>query len=923
MDRIWINSTGNISYIEDDKIKIIDESYNINLNLNFNVFHTQDSLVWLSYLHQIRCFTNNCDSLIAHPSIDELPGPKCAIGEYKDTLFLNCGDLIIKYHENAIIDSVRLATGFELKNFKSRTHWLEWPYLLYTNSEGLNKYNFQTKKSQLIYNIDETIKRIQIIGDKLFFLTTHAFIIADIDEEVNIISSSKLFDDIVTSNFHIDKEENLWLANYKSGLYFFPKLNQNIQIYDCSHVSSNHMESIIVHDKGVYAGTDDNLILKIKDDTIIPFDLKLKKRNEINRILDMHTLSEDELLVSTDAGILKFSEESIKMLLSTNSKKIFFNDTLLLTNSFNKSYGGSLDKLLSVEEVLYQSNISEIDFQILGNNRTYSSIVDKKGNIWLGDVVKGLTRITDEAYYYYKEKSKIFNATINKITEMDQGIIATATNGEGLILIKDEAYFQIDKNLGLSGNICYNLFYQDGILLVATNRGMSVIKNLDFQSRTFDIQLFNKESGLPSNEVTGVAYDNNIAYLSTNTGVAKVDLNESNKRIEKITHVNIEEFYVNDNLYDLEDISVLKPHENNVLIKFSTPTFKNTANTVYAYKLSNIDDEWIVTTSNETHYSNLEPGNYTFQVKPGIDSKDHESAVTTMQFSVKPRFHETLLFQYLMAFLSLFLLFGILKYYNDKKRTEDLKKLVDIRTNELENKMQDLAIANEKLSKSNKELEEFAYITSHDLQEPLTTINGFAQLLKKKSDQLGNKEFEKYIDIIDDSSQRMKNLIKDLLIYSKIGSNKVMELTDLNKLIQDIESDMTNKISTSNAKVNYNNLPTINCFKLEVRLLFQNLISNAIKFQSKTVHPIIDINFIERENEFEFEVKDNGIGIEQKNADKIFNIFQRLHTKQEYNGTGIGLSHSKKIVELHSGKIWVKSKIGVGSSFYFTIKKTK
>lgn len=923
MDRVWINSSGPVSYVEDDKIKIIDEEYNINLNLNFNVFHSQDSLIWLTYLENLYCFSNDTKEKIDLKALNKLVGPKRVLGEHRDTLYLNFGDLIVKYHNKEIRDSLRLSTGFALQNFKSRIYSFHWPYLLFTDTNGLNKYNFETNERQFIYPLSEPVNKIQVVGDNLFILTTHSFIIAKIDHNLNIISADKLFDDIITSNFYIDKEENLWVANYKSGLYFFPKLNENIQIFDCSHVCSNHIESILINGEKIYAGTDDNMILNIRQDTIIPFSLNLKNFKEINRILDMHALNEKEMLVSTDSGIITFSETAQRVLVYTNSKKLYCNDTLLVTSSSNRCYAGPLKNLLARKEgTALQKDLSKINFTQLSDNRTYSSIVDKKGDFWIGDVVKGLTKKTKYETTYFKEKSTIFNVSINKILELNSGIIAVATNGEGIVLIKDDDFFQIDKNKGLSGNICYNLFFEDGLLLAATNRGLSVITNLNFAKKTFSSEIYNKESGLPSNEVTGVAIYKNEAILSTKAGVAKVDLSVPNKKRDK-PKVIIEEFYVNNETYDLNNNLNLEANQNNVLIKFSIPSFTKSSNTTYAYKLSGIDDNWIVTSSNDTHYSNLEPGDYTFKVKAGKESENQNNNSTTLlKFSIAPMFHQTLLFQYLMAFLSLFLLGGIFKYFIDKKRTEVLKNLVEVRTSELQIKMQDLAVANEKLSKSNKELEEFAYITSHDLQEPLTTINGFAKLLMKKTSQNNDGEFKKYIEIINDSSNRMKNLITDLLIYSRIGTNKVTELTDLNILIQEIESDMTNKISISHGIINYNNLPTIKCYKLELRLLFQNLISNALKFQNKTLNPIININFLEKENEYQFSVNDNGIGIDKNNIDKIFNIFQRLHTKQEYKGTGIGLSHCKKIVELHSGKIWVESKINVGSTFYFTISKT-
>ncbi len=231
----------------------------------------------------------------------------------------------------------------------------------------------------------------------------------------------------------------------------------------------------------------------------------------------------------------------------------------------------------------------------------------------------------------------------------------------------------------------------------------------------------------------------------------------------------------------------------------------------------------------------------------------------------------------------------------------------------------DLDLKNKELERKNKELEQFAYVTSHDLQEPLRTTSSFVNLLKEQYGGKLDKKADKYFSFIVDSSDRMKVLIKDLLDYSRIGSKNQLEKVDCNNIIQDVIADIELVIRDFNAEIIYGDLPVINGYPTKMKQLFQNLLINAIKFSKKEVAPDINISVNKTDGYWKFAFSDNGIGIEKIHQERIFVIFQRLHTRSEYNGSGIGLSHCKKIVELHHGKIWVESEPGKGSTFYFTI----
>jgi PAS domain S-box-containing protein len=228
----------------------------------------------------------------------------------------------------------------------------------------------------------------------------------------------------------------------------------------------------------------------------------------------------------------------------------------------------------------------------------------------------------------------------------------------------------------------------------------------------------------------------------------------------------------------------------------------------------------------------------------------------------------------------------------------------------------------EELAISNAELEQFAYIASHDLQEPLRMVTGFlTQLEKKYQDQLDDKA-QQYIHFATDGAIRMRKIILDLLEYSRVGKKDYeFEEIDMNELVQETVHFRQAIIEEAGAVVHCENLPVIYGSKTPIHQVLHNLISNALKYHKNDTKPVITISSEDSLTHWKFSVSDNGIGIDSMFFDKIFVLFQRLHNKDEFSGTGIGLAICKKIVEYHQGKIWVESELGNGSTFYFTISK--
>ncbi|MBZ9728976.1 PAS domain-containing protein [Salegentibacter sp. JZCK2] len=234
----------------------------------------------------------------------------------------------------------------------------------------------------------------------------------------------------------------------------------------------------------------------------------------------------------------------------------------------------------------------------------------------------------------------------------------------------------------------------------------------------------------------------------------------------------------------------------------------------------------------------------------------------------------------------------------------------------------DLKERAKELATSNAELEQFAYVASHDLQEPLRMVTSFlTQLEKKYADVLDEKGLL-YIDFAVDGAKRMRQIILDLLEFSRVGrtEDKLEEIV-VDDILDEIKHLYRKRIEEKNVKIIYGNLPVIRAPKSPIRQVFQNLVSNAIKYSKEEVDPEISISFRETENFWEFSIKDNGIGIDKEYFDRIFVIFQRLHRRDEYSGTGMGLAVTKKIIENLGGKIWLESAEREGSNFHFTVSK--
>lgn len=526
---------------------------------------------------------------------------------------------------------------------------------------------------------------------------------------------------------------------------------------------------------------------------------------------------------------------------------------------------------------------------------------DKHGNIWIGTLGGGLNKLDPKTnkLTVYTTFEGLPDNTINSIVEDEAGRLWLSTNNG---LSRFDPATETFKNCDL-GNGIQSFEFSQGAG-IRTSKGEIIFGGVN------GFNVLSRANVVENKTIPPVVFtDFKLFNKSVPIGSEKNQLNENISLTKSVT---------------------ISYDQSIITFEFAALGFTATEKNQYAYILEGFDKDWnYAGTNRKATYTNLSPGEYTFKVKASNNDGVWNEKGTSLKLIITPPFWNTWWFKSLSALVVLALVFFI--YYIRVRaihaRNVHLEEQVQERTQRLaamtleERKARQLADeANRELERKNKELEQFAYVASHDLQEPLRTTSTSAEMLQRSYKGLLDEKADKYLGFITQSTERMRTLISDLLEYSRIGKKKECKTLDCDQLVQEVLADLGAAIDDAGAVVTHESLPIVNGYPTELKQLFQNLIVNAIKFKKKDTRPEVSISCEKAEHYWKFAVKDNGIGMDPQHSEKIFIIFQRLHSRNEYPGSGIGLSHCKKIAELHKGKIWVESEPGKGSTFYFTIR---
>jgi len=586
----------------------------------------------------------------------------------------------------------------------------------------------------------------------------------------------------------------------------------------------------------------------------------------------------------------------------------------------------------------------------------------RAGQLWIGGD-KGLDlfdRHTGEFIHHEHDASNrqsLSNNSVYCISEDTAGNIWVGTAG-GLnhFDIKKNNFTAYTEKDGLPNNAIWGILQDHkGNLWISTNKGLS-----KFNPGTKIFRNYTSSDGLQSNTFKAKA-----AYQSPGGEMFFGGVNgfnsfypDSIKDNNFVPPVYITDFLVFNKPVGIGGNSPLQQSVNEVkeitlsygqsvfTLEFAVLNFTHPEQNRYAYKLAGFDEEWnFAGNKRSATYTNLYPGKYIFHVKGTNNDGLWNENGTSVIITILPPFWLTWWFILSVCMLILGIAFGFYRFrmniiqrqkillerkvkeqtvelVHSNKQESKARQEAEQAQAESETARQESYRTNEQLAIKNDELEQFAYVASHDLQEPLRMVTSFLTQLDKKYGNVMDDKGKQYIHFAVDGATRMRQIILDLLDFSRVGrTDDNREMVDLNELVKEIELLFSKQIEEKNAVIYAEQLPVINGYKVPLRQVFQNLVGNALKYARHNVNARIQITVTELKTHWQFTVVDNGIGIDKQYFGRIFIIFQRLHARDDYPGTGMGLAVTKKIVESLGGKIWVKSEEGAGSTFYFTINK--
>jgi signal transduction histidine kinase/ligand-binding sensor domain-containing protein len=727
---------------------------------------------------------------------------------------------------------------------------------------------------------------------------------------LNSLSNNKVL------NISEGSKDNLWIATDGDGVDFFDRSTGKFKHFrheagNTNTIAGNNVLSVLEDSyQNVWVGTYLNGITVINRN-------KNTYRHYKNDPANPHSLAsnsgwviyedrEKNIWVGSENGVSLYDRNKNRFIQYKDGKDQLSNNTVTCIYEDSDGFiwigtgGGGINRLNKKTNKVNQFQHDD-NKNSLGNNLVNSFCEDKNGNLWIG-TNNGLNCLNRKTNLFtgYGIEDGLPHEKIVGILKDDQGNLWIST-GKGLSKFNpgNKTFKNFGVADGLQGNE-FKLAYcktPSGAMYFGGNNGFNEFFPDSIKESSFD----------PPLVMTDFRIFNKSVLISK-------DKNDPSPLKKDIT----------------ETKEITLTYKSSVItFEFASLNYTGREKKQYAYKLEGFDLEWNnIGTKRTATYTNLDPGKYIFKVRGLNNEGNWSSNIAGIQLTITPPFWLTWWFR-ITAIIAI--VGGVIIFYRArinaiKRQRKILQQKVKeqtiqlINSNEEEHKARlEADHANEELEKKNKELEQFVYIASHDLREPLRTTAGFVDLFQKQYKGRLDEKADTYLSYITQAADRMKMLIDDLLDYSRIGNKKEFNQVDCNIILEEVLADLGTVLTEAGAEINASQLPIIYAYPTGIKQLFQNLIANGIKFRKKDAAPKIKISAELTDSSWKFSLTDNGIGIEPQHTERIFAIFQRLHTRKEYEGSGIGLAHCKKIVELHNGEIWVESTPGKGSSFYFKL----
>ncbi len=922
--RIWMTTIGEIAYIKEDSFYTIEQTKD-EIPIGGRFLQLSDSTLLMASREKV--FTLQED------------------GQLEEIFSTNRGKYQLSVTSMQKDDVAWLYNGIDL--YKIKDGRLEYTFQV-EEETNLNYYVAESVDGSLVLNsnkglllFDPEKEALKVIDDEVFLVSRisysegHVWVTGPeigvirytLDEQHNVIDRYQSFTNSQVSDFLRDREGNYWISTMGNGLYFSPLGFDNAKVYTTQELLGSQLYSFFLDEETdkIWIGTRDNSLLEVQNGVVKKHALPIFAGRKYNSVRTIHKLSEEEFLLGTDVGLMRWKEgQTIRVDPGAiKSVSIHPNGSVLYTSA-QAAYKTTIDRLLELgnsEYPLYYIEAKGVD--VLLDSRSYEAFMDSKEQVWISNVSKGLIqipRLGQKDTIFWNDKSSIFETNIVDIREMDDGIIAVASAGQGVILIAEDQYFQITMENGLLSDVCNNLYTDGRKVWVATNRGVVLIENILIRNNklSYDLSSYTESNGLISNEINWLEKKDSSLYLATPSGLMIVP--EQNLTVvEEPPRLIVNSIKINGVTQKKKANYLLNHDQNNLEIDLTGISYKSFGDIRFEYMLEGWNNSPKFSTNGQINFTNLDAGKYVFKVKAvgrGVADKDYKE----IRFEIKPFFWHTWTAFFLRLFVLGIIILIVFRYASIGRDRRVLSKLVQEKTSELNQKVKDLAKANQKLKRSNKELEEFAHVVSHDLKTPLRSIGSFIQVLDRKlRGQIGKQE-QTYMNFVVSGVQKMEEIIKDLLDMSTINAQSLdKSWIKVAKVLEDLEKEMVDTIRSKNAVIQYSDkLPEVYFNKTSIKQLFQNLIVNGIKY-NESEQPIVEIGVEVEGTITMFFVKDNGIGIKEEYHGKIFNMFTRLHNDRKYDGTGIGLAICKKIVESNNGQIRLESEENKGTTFWFSL----
>ncbi len=920
---VWLNLSGPFSYFRNGKFFTVPNTLN-DISWNFETLVNSQGNTWISSKNKLYLINKDKNKFIQHNLTKQKNLAVQLVDVFNDTCLMYMNNHLLFTHQETIVDSIPIKTLEDSKYYHRLSFCFDYPNLFYITGSTLNLLNIKNKKHhQMLDNIKKGKSKLIKVDDGLVLKNeSYGFTHLVLDDKNQITAQKKELTNRKISNLFVDKDSNLWVCSFDNGLFLYPGYFKKKSVNVIMKGLENKPLHVVKKNNGeIWVASRENKIARFGSTDTLIYTLPSIGKYKNNRIVDIAPINKNAVLFSTDKGYFVFQNDQFLHKVSVTAKKIFIKDDRILLNTIFATVEINNDEILNsnfIAKDLFELRELACLKNILINERVYTSLIDHQNNYWLSVSAQGLIKIENNDTIFFNDIHPLFITNFVDIIQLNEHFIALASVGNGIFIINTitHNFININVNDDLISNTVNSLYSFEHNLYAGTNKGLSIIKNFaDIQSK-IQIQNFNKGNGLIYNNIKDLIVDSSGVHLVGQNGYQFLSL-KNDLKIEKLNkNIKIEHVLVNKIETDTTKLKSLNYNENNLKFKFALFNYSQNPNYSYVYQLNGISQDWEVLDS-ELTFHNLHKGAYKLEIGIKALNEDSVDPIKSIDFKIKPHFVESRG----MKIIYLFGLIGCLYFIFNFREKSILKKMVKEKTQMLQTKINELAQTNARLKQSNQDLVDFANVCSHDLKTPLRNINSFSTLLYKKHKPTFDENDVEFYNFIESGIIKMYQVIDDLIEHTKINNNKRLQWINTIKLLQEYKLKHKELISNRNVEIKVESTLPLFLFNYsDAKLLFSNLLYNAMQYNTNP-YPIVKIGCIKTNQYYKFYVSDNGIGIEEQYFDKIFKLFNRLHSDAKLVGNGVGLALCKKIVEKYNGRIWVESDFGKGSTFYFTILK--